>query len=166
MPSGAACSAPFNRAPDPPVIRIPQPLLTSIMEAAEAAYPLECCGLLVGRGEAAGDVLVTRVEPSPNRSEGDRRKSFLVDPKVQFDLMRELDDGPEHIIGNFHSHPDHPARPSDHDLQSVFYPEHVWIIVAVDDGRAGEVAAYSFDEKSERFREIGLAADPTQETPP
>jgi len=159
MSSGAASSAPFNRTPDPPVIRIPQPLLTSITEAAEAAYPLECCGLLVGRGEAAGDVRVTRVEPSPNRSEGDQRKSFLVDSKIQFDLMRELDDGPEHIIGNFHSHPDHPARPSDHDLQSVFYPEHVWIIVAVDDGRAGEVAAYSFDEKSEHFREIGLTAN-------
>ncbi len=141
------------------MIHIPQPLLKSIMEAAEAAYPLECCGLLVGRGEAAGDVMVTRVEPSPNRSEGDRRKSFLVDPKIQFDLMRELDDGPDDIIGNFHSHPDHPPRPSDHDLQSVFYPEHVWIIVAVDDGRAGEIAAYSFDEKNERFLEIGLAAD-------
>ena len=144
------------------MIRIPQPLLTSITEAAEAAYPLECCGLLVGRGEAEGDVpgdvLVTRVEASPNRSEGDRRQSFLVDPKIQFDLMRELDGGPERIIGNFHSHPDHPARPSDRDLRSVFYPEHVWVIVAVEDGLAGEVAAYAFDEKNQRFREIGLAA--------
>ena len=140
------------------MIRIPQPLLTSITEAAEAAYPLECCGLLVGRGEAAGDVLVTRVETSPNRSEGDRRQSFLVDPKIQFDLMRELGEGPERIIGNFHSHPDNPARPSDRDLRSVFYPEHVWVIVAVDDGLAGEVAAYAFDEKNQRFREIGLAA--------
>ncbi len=148
------------------MIFLPRAVAGHIAEAAEAAYPDECCGLLVGRAEASGDRLVTRAAASPNVAEENTRDSFLVDPKVQFDLMRELGDGPESIVGHYHSHPDHPARPSDHDLQSVFYPDHVWVIVAVDEGRAGEVVAYSFDEKSERFREIGLAADPTQETPP
>ncbi len=143
------------------MIHIPAPLLAQITVAAEAAYPKECCGLLAGRDDGSGGVRVTRVEPSPNLAEGDQRDSFLVDPKIQFDLMRDLGDGPERIIGHYHSHPDHPARPSERDRQSVFYPEHIWVIVAVEEGhaggRAGDVAAYVFDGADGDFREIGLA---------
>ena len=143
------------------MIQIPAPLLALITAAAEAAYPKECCGLLAGRdedsgGSGGGGVRVTRVEPSPNLTEGDPRDSFLVDPKIQFDLMRDLREGPERIIGHYHSHPDHPARPSEHDRQSVFYPDHIWVIVRVDGGRAGDVAAYVFDGADGDFREIGL----------
>ncbi len=123
------------------VIHLPAPVLSQIFEAAEAAYPEECCGLLVGLDDEAG-LRVTRAEASPNVAEGDRRKSFLVDAKVQFDLMRGLGNGPERIIGNYHSHPDHGAEPSERDRQSVFYPEHVWLIVAVENGRAGRAAAF------------------------
>ena len=142
------------------MIKIPASLLALITVAAEAAYPKECCGLLAGRDDG-GDVRVTRVEPSPNLAEGDQRDSFLVDPKIQFDLMRDLREGPERIIGHYHSHPDHPARPSERDRQSVFYPDHIWVIVSVaggvDGARAGDVAAYVFDGADGDFREIGLA---------
>ncbi len=138
------------------MIVLPRAVAGHIAEAAEAAYPDECCGLLVGRAEASGDRLVTRVEASPNLAEGDTRESFLVDPKIQFDLMRELGDGPECIVGHYHSHPDHRAAPSERDRQSVFYPEHVWVIVAVDRGRAGDMTAHLFDAGRGRFREIPL----------
>ncbi len=140
----------------PPAIRIPETLLASITRAAEAAYPMECCGLLAGRENSAGEVLVNKVAPSPNVTEADTRDSFLVDAKIQFDLMRELNGGPDRIVGHYHSHPDHPARPSERDRQSVFYPDHVWVIVAVDGGRAGRVAAYVFDRADGDFRDIGL----------
>jgi proteasome lid subunit RPN8/RPN11 len=138
------------------MIHIPSPLLAQITEAAEAAYPKECCGLLTGRDDDAGDVLVTRVAPSPNVTEADSRDSFLVDAKIQFELMRELGDGPERIVGHYHSHPDHPAKPSERDRQSAFYPDHVWVIVAVDDGLAGAVAAYRFDSAEGNFQDIVL----------
>jgi len=148
------------------VVHIAAPLLASITGAAETAYPQECCGLLVGRdaprgkraGGSEGRLEVTAVRPSPNVTDGDPRKSFLVDARVHFELMRELGDGPERIIGHYHSHPDETARPSAHDRESVFYPDHVWVIIAVDDGRAGEVAAFAFDRDRGQFREIGLAS--------
>lgn len=138
------------------MIQIPAPLLATITGAAEAAYPKECCGLLAGRDSDAGDVLVTWVEPSPNVTENDSHDRFLVDAKIQFDLMRELGDGPDRIVGHYHSHPDHPPRPSDRDRQSVFYPDHVWVIVGVEEGHAGEVAAYVFDQDDGDFHDIGL----------
>ena len=135
------------------VIHLPAPVLAEIFEAAEVAYPEECCGLLVGLDDEGG-LRVTRAEASPNVAEGDRRKSFLVDAKVQFDLMRGLRQGPERIIGNYHSHPDHGAVPSERDRLSVFYPEHVWLIVAVENGRAARAAAFRPD--GGRFHEIPL----------
>ncbi len=138
------------------MIFLPRAVVGHIIDAAEAAYPDECCGLLVGRAEASGDRFVTRVAASPNVAEGDTRDSFLVDPRIQFDLMRELGDGPERIVGHYHSHPDHGATPSERDRRSVFYPDHVWVIVAVDGGRAGDMTAHLFDAGRGRFREIPL----------
>ena len=135
------------------MIHLPRPVLAEIFAAAEAAYPEECCGLLVGRNDEAG-YRVSRAEASPNVAEGDRRKSFLVDAKVHFDLMRGLKGGPERILGSYHSHPDHAPLPSEQDRQSVYYPEHIWLIVGVENGRAGPAAAFRPD--GGQFLEIPL----------
>lgn len=130
---------------------------------AEAAYPRECCGLLVGRAEDTGDRVVTRLAPSPNVAEGAGRDRFEVDPKLRFDLMRELGDGRERIIGHYHSHPDHPPLPSAHDLEMAFEPDLVWVIVEVRGGRAGRAAAHVLDaaalaRRERRFVELPIEA--------
>ena len=145
------------------MIRIPKPLLEAIMAAAEAAYPDECCGLLVGRDLDGGGVAVTAVEPSPNDAAGSRRDSFEVSPQLRFDVMRRLAAGnatattPERIVGHYHSHPDHPAEPSARDLEMAFEPDLVWLIVGVDKGRATRATAHVLDDSAGRFREIRLA---------
>ena len=138
------------------MIVLPPPLLKAIVDAAEAAYPEECCGLLAGQETGDGDIHVNRAQPSPNVTEADPRDSFLVDAKIQFDLMRDLGDGPDRIVGHYHSHPDHPAQPSERDRQTAFYPDHVWVIVGVDAGRADAVAAYRLDSAEGDFQEIPL----------
>lgn len=146
------------------MIRIPPPMLDAIKAAAEAAYPDECCGLLVGRDAGAGAVEVTAVEPSPNEAAGDHADSFEVSPQLRFDVMRELDRKnagaaePERIVGHYHSHPDHPAEPSARDLKMAFEPDMVWVIVGVDNGRALAPRAHKLDEAAGRFREIPLVA--------
>ncbi len=138
------------------MILIPPRLLQRIAGAAEHAYPEECCGLLIGRGDDASRVDVTRIAASRNVAEGRERDSFEVDPKLRFDLMRELNDGPDRIVGHYHSHPDHPARPSVRDTEMAWEPDLVWVIVSVEDGRAGPVTAHVFDSRNGRFREIAI----------
>ena len=132
-----------------------------IVEAAEAAYPEECCGLVVGRVHENGDIEVTRVAPSRNIALDDagaarRRDRFEVDPELRFALMREIEGTDLRIVGHYHSHPDHPPGPSAHDLASCFEPELVWLIVAVEKGKAGEITAHRLDEKAGQFRAIPL----------
>jgi proteasome lid subunit RPN8/RPN11 len=140
------------------VIRIGPALLTEIKRAAEAAYPDECCGLLVGRDEGPESCRVVRTVTAANVIEGDRRRGFEIDPQVQFDLLRNLH-GQEQIVGHYHSHPDHPPVPSERDLQMAFEPHLFWIIVSLEGGRAGEARGHRIDKATGRFREVALTTE-------
>jgi proteasome lid subunit RPN8/RPN11 len=138
------------------VILIPSLLLERIVDDSERAYPEECCGLLVGEGDSTGTVTVTRVVSSPNVASSGKGDSFEVDPKLVFDLMRELSGGVHRIVGHYHSHPDHPARPSRRDVEMAWEPEMIWLITSVIGGRAERTTAHLIDRDSGRFREIDI----------
>jgi len=145
-----------------------------IRAEAEKAYPRECCGLLAGTDAPSGDVVVSRVAASGNVAAGGRADRFEVDPKVRFDLMRELGeigggDDPgaasgERIVGHYHSHPDHLPEPSAHDLDMAFEPDLLWLIVAVADGRAGPVKAHAVSATNESGRATGFREIEIEET--
>lgn len=139
------------------MIKIAAPMMAQISAAAEEAYPDECCGLLAGFGDLDGDVTITRVQPSDNVAEDGKRDRFEVDPRVRFDLMRELEGGPERIVGHYHSHPDHPARPSEHDLKMAFEPDLLWLIVALVDGKVTATTAHRVDAQATAFHELPLS---------
>jgi len=138
---------------------IPGRLMKQIAQAAEHAYPEECCGLLVGHGGDAAGLTVTRVAASRNAAEGRERNRFEVDPKLRFDLMRTLNGGPERVVGHYHSHPDHPAQPSAHDAEMAWEPDLVWVIVSVRDGHASEVRAHVFEPAAGQFREVPIQTE-------
>jgi len=115
------------------MIRIAPDLLADINAQAVAAYPRECCGLLVGRLSVNGSITINRVVASANTASGDTFDTFEIDPQVRFDLMRAVADGADEIVGHYHSHPDQPAEPSQTDLDMAFEPDFVWLITAVTD---------------------------------
>ena len=144
------------------MISIPQNFLKAIVDEAEAAYPKECCGLLIGRDNGAGALVVTRVVISNNLAQGSGHDRFEVDPQVRFNVMRELDecatnDGTRHrIIGHYHSHPNHPAQPSVTDLDMAYEPNLVWLITSVVDGQATLTTAHCVNADGSQFRQIPL----------
>ncbi len=117
-----------------------------IMDEAAAAYPVECCGLLVGNAAAAGGWTITRVVPAANVAPAEpghsTRDRFEVDPQTRFDLERGLRGQPDAVIGHYHSHPDHPAEPSATDLAKAYEPSLIWIIAGVEAGEATEINAF------------------------
>lgn len=144
------------------MLSLPHPLLKAIIDAAETAYPKECCGLLVGRDDGAGSLLVTRVVESPNLAEGSGRDRFEVDPQIRFNVMRQLDEEANNgaarhrIIGHYHSHPDHPAQPSATDLQMAYEPDLVWLITSVVDGQATLTTAHAVTPDGSQFHPLPL----------
>ena len=142
------------------MIFIPNGLLKVIIDEAEAAAPEECCGLLIGRDwtedEPNDGRVVTRIAPSKNVTENDPKTSFEIDPKLRFDLMRELRKTNKRIIGVYHSHPNNSAQPSERDLAQAWEPDLTWLIISVIDRQATHTSAHALSKDNTRFEEIGL----------
>ncbi|NQU57607.1 MAG: M67 family metallopeptidase [Rhodospirillales bacterium] len=143
------------------MISISAALMEQISKAGEAAYPNECCGLLAGLGAPGEAITITDVHPSDNVCDEQRHDRFEVDPRVRLKLMRALEDGPMRIVGHYHSHPDHPAEPSEHDLKMAFEPDLLWLIVSVIDARATETTAHRVNAERTAFEKIPLSIEDT-----
>lgn len=114
-----------------------------IIRHAEADFPNECCGFLYGKID--GERLISLAVPARNAQEGDQRKRFLIDP---LDYMKAEDYAWENgldFIGIYHSHPNHPAEPSIHDLRQAM-PEFSYLIVSVWDGKLDHARSWTLND--------------------
>lgn len=119
----------------------------------EDTFPHECCGALIGHGDR-----VTAAVPLPNTTEEGPRRRFLVRPgDYRMAEQRAGELGGE-LLGFYHSHPDHPARPSQFDLDHA-WPNFAYVIVSVMSGEARDMTVwYLLDDRS-RFDEGELNGD-------
>ena len=116
----------------------------------QETYPHECCGALVGR-----DDRVTAVVALPNTTEEGPRRRFLVRPSDYREAERRASELGAELLGFYHSHPDHPARPSQYDLDHA-WPTFAYIIVAVAAATAGDVTVWYLKDDRSSFGEGSL----------
>ena len=122
----------------------------AIRRHGEETYPHECCGALVGR-----DGVVSAVVALPNTTEEGPRRRFLVRAgDYQLAERRATELGGE-LLGFYHSHPDHPARPSQFDLDHA-WPTFAYVIVAVAAGAAGDMTVWYLKDDRSNFDEGSL----------
>lgn len=132
--------------PPPRAVVIPADVLAGIEAAARAAYPEECCGLLVGRS-GPDTWTVARAVPSPNVAPPPRRDRFEIDPALLLRTQRALRGSGDIIAGHYHSHPNGMPRPSRDDASRAWQPNQIWLILAVS--RAGAVDTRAWFRGSE-----------------
>src|SRR5437762_13021618 len=119
----------------------------AIRRHGEETYPHECCGALVGR-----DGVVSACVPLPNTTEEGPRRRFLVRPADYRDAERRATERGAELLGFYHSHPDHPARPSQYDLDHA-WPNFAYIIVAIAEGVAGDMTVWFLKDDRSSFEE-------------
>jgi proteasome lid subunit RPN8/RPN11 len=121
-----------------------------------AAYPHECCGVMVGRDGAAGRV-VERLEAMDNVWDtAEQRRRFAIDPKALMRIDREVAAEGKVVLGFYHSHPDHPARPSETD-RMYGWPFYSYVIVSIQNRQPAEMTCWMLNEETEQFEEQSLA---------
>ena len=111
---------------------------------AEAAYPLECVGFLFG-AENGNERHLMLARPVVNSMEGDQRRRFLVDPKDYLAAEKYSVTNNIGLLGIYHSHPDHPARPSEHDLKQAV-PYFSYIILAIKEGELAQYTSWQLND--------------------
>lgn len=120
-----------------------------LREEARAGYPFEVCGVLLGRGNA-----VKAVVPVANRERASPRVRFEIAPEDLVRIQREARDAGLEIVGYYHSHPDHPARPSARDRETAaqgLSDGVIHLIVAVDAAGATHPTAWVYREPAAAF---------------
>ena len=119
----------------------------AIEQHGREAFPHECCGALLGDGDR-----VKATHPLPNvTTEGPRRR-FRIDDKDYLAAERQASTAGLALLGFYHSHPDHPAVPSQYDLDHA-WPTFVYPIVSVMAGEAVDLRAWMLRDDRSAFDE-------------
>jgi thiosulfate/3-mercaptopyruvate sulfurtransferase len=117
-----------------------------------AAYPNECCGAILGRDAADGSRIVHRLEKLTNSFAADEQfHRFSLDPRELIQLEKRAADAGLAVLGFYHSHPDHPARPSETDRQNA-WPYYSYVIVSIAKREPVDLTSWQLDESTEQFK--------------
>ena len=137
------------------MVTLPRAVLRVIQAQAEAAYPHEGAGLLLGLATGP-DKQVMAAYPLSNRTEtAEQYHRYLLTPDDMLSGENAAAAQGWDVIGIFHSHPDHPARPSAFDRDWAL-PWYAYLITSVEKGHAADLAAWRLKEDRSAFDAEGL----------
>jgi len=144
------------------VLKLHPPHLQTIRAHAESTYPDECCGIMLGQLGDDGKTLV-EVWATENAWSAEttgaypddelvttRTRRYAIAPAVLLQAQRYARDRHLDIIGIYHSHPDHPAIPSEFDRVCAWH-QYSYIIVSVQQGKACDLNSWNLDDDN-RFQ--------------
>jgi proteasome lid subunit RPN8/RPN11 len=122
-----------------------EPQAWQVMKAhAEACYPNECCGILIGSETPDGQRTGITAVACRNAYEGDQKDRFTIDPKDQIAAERQSRELGLGVIGFFHSHPDEAAYFSQTDLKN-HWPYYSNIVISVRGGQTADAKCFRVD---------------------
>ncbi len=135
------------------MLSITREQLDEISRQGEKEYPHECCGLLLGSFARNGRKIVEEILPVSNaREERARHNRSLILPEEYARAERFARTRGLEIVGNYHSHPDHPAVPSQFDLEHA-WPVWSYVIVSVQNGKTADTRSWQMQDDRARFNE-------------
>lgn len=128
-------------------IALPSTVDAAIRAHGRDAFPHECCGAMLGRNGVVHEVLAL-----PNTTEEGPRRRFLVRPDDYRAAEKRARETGLELLGFYHSHPDHPARPSQYDLDHA-WPSFSYVIVSVMGGRDDLLTSWQLMADRSAFEE-------------
>ncbi|MBI5641913.1 MAG: M67 family metallopeptidase [Deltaproteobacteria bacterium] len=131
-------------------IKVPKNILDQMIEHAKESYPNECCGILIGSTMKQRCVLYVHRAENTNKERAKDR--YVIHPSEIFLMDKEARSQGAEIVGFYHSHPDHPDKPSatDRELGQAGYS---YIILSVNKGTNVSVRSWTFHEEDAPFKE-------------
>jgi len=122
----------------------------AIRAHGQETYPNECCGALIGKSGVVSETLAL-----PNMTDEGPRTRFRVTPNDYRAAEKRAGEAGAELLGFYHSHPDHPARPSQYDLDHA-WPFFSYVIVSVRQGVSGDMTSWRLREDRSVFDQEDL----------
>jgi proteasome lid subunit RPN8/RPN11 len=144
------------------IINVSENIATEIRAHGAETYPYECCGALLGV-DAEDFREVRALHKLVNRRDDSPRNRFSVTSDDVLDADRAAQSSGLEVIGWYHSHPDHPALPSEFDREHA-WPWYSYIIVSVMNGIAGTMASWRLTDDRLRFTPEKISPQQSAET--
>jgi len=133
------------------MLQLSSELDKNIRSAGEATYPNECCGILLGEIKDDGTKIAKQTVNIDNSSENDEQyHRFLITPEEMFKAEKIARAEKLEIIGFYHSHPDHPSKPSGYDKDHAL-PFYSYVIVSVDKGKSQILTSWELTDDRTDF---------------
>ena len=134
------------------VLKLKKSDYDKMLQHCKDGLPNESCGLLAGTVE--GEVkTVTKIYLLTNIDASNEH--FSMDPKEQFAALKDARANGVGIIGNFHSHPESPSRPSEEDKRLAYDPNIEYLILSLQEADHPVLKAFGIDkDKNVTIHEI------------
>ncbi len=114
-------------------------LLDKIVSHCKSVYPIEACGILVGKNRVIESIYeMTNIENST--------VSYMMDPEEQFRIMKVIRNDGNDMVAVYHSHPYFSAYPSARDVELAFYSDSAYVIVSLAEKDKPEIKAFEIVE--------------------
>ena len=131
------------------MLLLPKNLDQQIRDHGARDYPNECCGAMLG-ADGDGGREVRSLFPLINRRDDSPRNRFSITPEDFRDAERAAAERGLDLLGWYHSHPDHPARPSEFDREHA-WPWYSYVIVSVDGGVPKDLTSWQLEDDRSKF---------------
>ena len=115
-----------------------------LLEHSRPTYPHEGCGLLLGSAHL-GLTVVREVTFARNLNDERAHDRYTLDPRDMLRAEKRASDIDGEIVGVWHTHPDHPAKPSVTDREAA-WPGWSYVIVSVEEGSVADLRSWRLDE--------------------
>ncbi len=147
------------------MIKINSTIHRFLTDDALRTFPDECCGFLVGT-ETGEERVVEEIIVVNNAKDGDKRRRFEITPLDYLKAERAADEKNLLLLGVYHSHPNHPSVPSEHD-RVVAQPYFSYVIVAVRENEFVSLQSWRLNDASqfEEEKVEGYLPESAESTP-
>ncbi len=129
-------------------LTISKELAEKIRAHGAETYPHECCGALLGKDSEPREIL--GLFPLINRRDDSPRNRFSVSTADVVEAEKIARQQGLDVVGWYHSHPDHPAQPSQYDRDHA-WPWYSYIIVSVAEGQPQDMTSWRLNDDREQF---------------
>jgi proteasome lid subunit RPN8/RPN11 len=127
--------------------------LAEMKAHALTTFPDECCGFLYGTEQADSSRMITKILEVNNSKTGDKKRRFEISGKDYMLAEKFALDNDVLLLGIYHSHPGHPAIPSEHDRVAAL-PYFSYVILSVTPGNIDHIRSWQLNELSQFEEEV------------